>query len=250
MVNLPRSKKTEKEKAGKQVLDTSHTGRRKKKASKPKPKPKVVGKGVGLHKSFSKRAIKMRTKNCVLRKAAMEQARLRCVEGGFGAAKYFDPKHPERRVANCTLELKDKCSLHRAIKRGHCVRNGEHRMLLKDFEEEDIACEVMKMAHSRKPLRWSEVGDLVIATIKKRGEATPRGRAFVASSTKGMEAVEKGRLDQKFCQQTKNDRSNDRFRHIVTPKVNNIDFTPIDHYTRSLAMIVGKFYATIITCSF
>jgi hypothetical protein len=54
----------------------------------------------------------------------------------------------------------------------------------------------------------------------------------------------------KACQPTINDRSNDRFRHIVTPKVNNIDFTPIDHYTRSLAMIVGKFYATIITCSF
>ena len=70
-------------------------------------------------------------------------------------------------------------------------------MLLNDFEEEDIACEVMKMSHSRKPMRWSEVGDLVIETIKKRGD-TPKGRAFVASSKKGIEAVEKGHLDSKF----------------------------------------------------
>ena len=156
-------------------------------------------------KSFSKRAVKQRSVNCKLRKTAMENARQKCVDEGWGAVKYLDPKFPERRLINCTLTAKDKTSLHRAIKRGHCVRLGEHRMLLKDFEEEDIACEVMLKAHSKKPLRWSEVGDLVLATIQKRGE-TPKGRAFVASSVTGQMAMEKGHVDQKwrhrFCGRT------------------------------------------------
>jgi hypothetical protein len=148
-------------------------------------------------KSYSKRAVKQRSLNSVLRKAAMENARQRCVEEDWGAAKYFDPKHPERRVPDCPLTIKHKCALHRAIKRGFCVRHGEHRMLLKDYEEEDIACEVMAKAHSKKPLRWSEVGDLVLATIKKRS-STPKGRAFVGSNASAMQAVEKGHLDSKF----------------------------------------------------
>ena len=55
----------------------------------------------------------------------------------------------------------------------------------------------MKQAHAKKPLRWSEVDDLVLATIKQRA-ATPAGRAFVSSNDSGQRAVARGALDSKF----------------------------------------------------
>ena len=55
----------------------------------------------------------------------------------------------------------------------------------------------MKQAHAKKPLRWSEVDDLVLATIKQRA-ATPAGRAFVSSNESGQRAVARGALDPKF----------------------------------------------------
>jgi hypothetical protein len=105
MAKLPRSEKAGKKKAGKEGLKTRHPGGR---------KPKSVGQKVVKKndtsvriskKSYSKRAIKQRSKNSVLHKAAMESARQRCADENWGATKYLDPKHPERRVADCTLTV-------------------------------------------------------------------------------------------------------------------------------------------------
>jgi hypothetical protein len=70
-------------------------------------------------------------------------------------------------------------------------------MLLTEQEEHDIACEVMKQSHAKKPLKWVEIGDMVLETIVKRGE-TPAGRSRTATNDNAVKAVEAGKVGAMF----------------------------------------------------